>query len=869
MRNEVSIPSTVSAGEDANCVDREAPPAAIDARSLIDEAVGNHRRRQFSAPPPHPVRPAGSGMSPLLLIFGVILPTVTLIVEAAMGLCRKDLFDPMPTLWHAALIAAVPIGNLVLLLHLSGTSLLRRGWVAVLNGFVAGVAGFYALLFLPLTPFAIVAIVVGIGILPLAPLTAFIVSLRIASRLRTVRGSTTWSPWPFAGGLAAALIAVVATDIPLAVTRIGIANAMAENESTRQRGIALLRTWGSTDLLLDLCYGRASRPAGPLSIMFAMYEQGLFNRPRPIATTDAAREIYYRVTGRPFNATAPTLAGQQVPAFGRVTFDRDLGGTTVGGLVPGLSLATSRIDGSIAAADAVAYVEWLFEVRNDGAAMSEARMTIALPPGAVVSRVTLWVNGVEEEAAFAGRGQVRAAYERVVRRSQDPFLVTTNGADRIFAQAFPVMPNGGVMKFRIGITAPLELENNGARGRFVLPAIVDRNFAVGEATRHAVWLESKRPLASDRAGLTVASPEAGLSRITGDLGDVGLAVARAVVTVARQPGARRSMAVNPETGTAVQEILPASEPPPDALMIVVDGSAGTGTHVKPILAALDALPLDLLVGLVIAGDRTTVIQPAPWSSDLKTRFAAALAAEPYVGGVDNTNALVEAMLALAGTPDARMLWLHGPQPVRFAGTRARFDQARERLRTLPALSLYALAPGPNMLLADSPWTSGARDIPATGVMTADLTRALRRLSGAEPVLVVRRTLVGQASQPQEPHMPAVVPETASGSRHLVRLAALEQVHALIRDGRPAAQKAAVELASLHRLVTPVSGAVVLETKQQYAAAGLVQGMQGEKGAVPTVPEPHEWMLLLLAAVGLGWLLRRRAHGAHGGMAGAH
>ena len=869
MRANASTPVTQPAGPDATRGDGEPAVTAVDARSLIAEAVDNHRRRQSGAPPSGPAPASGPGISPLLLIFGVILPAVTLIVEAAMGICRKDLFDPMPTLWHVGLIAAVPAGNLVLLLHLAGAPLLRRGWVAALNGFVAGVAGFYALLFLPLTPFAIVAIVIGIGILPLAPLTAFLASLRIARKLRASPGGGIWAPLPFAGGLAAALLAIVATDIPVAVTRMGIADAMAPDEATRQRGIALLRNWGSKDLLLDLCYGRASRPAGPLSIMLAMHEQGLLNRPRPIVATDEAREIYYRVTGKPFNAAAPTLAARQVPTVGRVTFDRDLGGTQVGGIVPGLSLATSRLDGSIAADDAVAYVEWLFEVRNDGAAMSEARMTIALPPGAVVSRVTLWVNGVEEEAAFAGRGQVRAAYERVVRRSQDPFLVTTNGADRILAQAFPVLPNGGVMKFKLGITAPLELEGDGGKARLVLPAIVDRNFAIGDATRHAIWIESKRPLASDRAGLTVATPETGLSRITGDIGDAGLAVARAVVTVAREPGARRSVAINPETGSAVQEILVTATPPPGALMLVVDGSAGTGPHVKPILAALDVLPLGRPVGLAIAGDRTTLIRPAPWSPDLKARFATALATESYVGGVDNTHALIAAMLALAGDPDARVIWLHGPQPVRFAGTRARFDQARERLRTFPALSLYALTPGPNMLLADAPWTGGARDIPATGVITADLTRALRRLSGAEPVPVVRRTLVEQPAQSQEPHMPAVVPPTAPGSSHLVRLAALEQVHALIRDGRPSAHKAAVELASLHRLVTPVSGAVVLETRQQYADAGLVQGMKGEKGAVPTVPEPHEWALLLLAALGLGWMLRHRLPRGLGRTAGAH
>ena len=45
----------------------------------------------------------------------------------------------------------------------------------------------------------------------------------------------------------------------------------------------------------------------------------------------------------------------------------------------------------------------------------EARAELALPPGGVVSRVTLWIDGVEREAAFAGRDATRRAYERVVR----------------------------------------------------------------------------------------------------------------------------------------------------------------------------------------------------------------------------------------------------------------------------------------------------------------------------------------------------------------------------------------------------------------------------------------------------------------------
>ena len=77
--------------------------------------------------------------------------------------------------------------------------------------------------------------------------------------------------------------------------------------------------------------------------------------------------------------------------------------------LPGLSLASSRFDGSVDARAALAYVEWTFELRNEAPFAREARAELALPPGGVVSRATLWVNGEEREAAYSGRNEVRAA----------------------------------------------------------------------------------------------------------------------------------------------------------------------------------------------------------------------------------------------------------------------------------------------------------------------------------------------------------------------------------------------------------------------------------------------------------------------------
>jgi hypothetical protein len=68
---------------------------------------------------------------------------------------------------------------------------------------------------------------------------------------------------------------------------------------------------------------------------------------------------------------------------------------------------------------------------------------------------------------------------------------------------------------------------------------------------------------------------------------------------------------------------------------------------------------------------------------------------------------------------------------------------------------------------------------------------------------------------------------------------------------------AIALATAYRLVTPVSGAVVLESKQQYEAAGL---SPVEPGTVPTIPEPETIALIIVAAlafVAFVWLRRKQ------------
>ena len=791
-----------------------------------------------------PVRTSKSpAPSVWILIFGTIYPAIVIAIELATRMCAESLFDPMPTYGHTFLVALVPAGNLLLWIQSSNDAPRRIAWLQFANGVAMSVAGFYTLLFLPLLAVAILVAVVGIGLLPLAPIVSFACAIYLRGSFKSRYGGT-HSRWPWLGGVATGLVLLLALDIPSAATRLGIQWAASSVPTERERGLTLLRVLGDDELLLRLCYDAVGRPTGLLSALVLFGGNALLEpRQRQLAgSPEAAREIYYRVHGVPFNTKPVPFDNGRWSRLGDFQFDNDHGATQVGGRVKGLELASSRIDGSISGGDAVAYLEWTLELRNNAFVDREARLQLALPPGGVVSRATLWVNGEEREAAYAGRGEARAAYRRVaVQQRRDPLLVTSKGADRILAQAFPVPRNGGIIKFKIGITAPLEMETTSV-GKLTLPAVIDRNFSFPSGATHSVWIESKQALAAAAPGLVVASIEGGPFRVAGSLEDRHLAGARPVIGVERSAEARALTSRLGDGELVLQEIIANDPQPAAALLLVIDGSARLKATIPLLVAALDAIAPSARVGAILASEPVRQVPLAPWSGAQKQAIGRLLQSTSFVGGQDNAPALAEAMQALEAEPTSRLLWIHGPQPVSFRGSAARLEQALTRLSRLPAVTLYAVEAGPNELLPDAPWAWSARTLPYSGWPDTDLSTFLARVTGKARTLSVRRSQLQAAA------------ELPRGSDQVARVWASERVLELMRADPTANREAAVALATRYRLVTPVSGAVVLETRQQYEESGLTPASQA---TVPTVPEPHQWAMIIVALATLAWLVWRQ------------
>jgi hypothetical protein len=790
----------------------------------------------------------------LLAALGAVYPAFVIGFELSTRLCASEHFDPIPTWTQTVLVSLVPATNFVLWLRLrralysedpKDSSPLAAPWPLFFSGLSIGVATLYTIMFLPVTPVAVIAIVIyGMGLLPLAPMASLgaAVTLFIMARRRAAAAK---APAPalsrFWIGAALAVAILLGLDAQPAITRLGTSMALSDLTKTRNAGLSLLRAVGDRELMLRFCYTRNPPPSGLLSLVV--------NELAPLpaggrlwSATNDLRLVYYRATGVAFNTVPmPELGkGARRARFSDFQFDADQGAATVGGRLSGLTMTSSRLDGSISGDNATAYLEWTFEFGNASLLAREARLQLALPPHAVVSRATLWINGEERQAAYGERGTVRAAYQKVVRARRDPLLVTSTGAGRVLAQAFPVPP-GGSIKFKLGITQALELISMD-KARLTLPLIDDRNFSFAPNLKHMTWLESRRPIRSSPPLLTATTAGEHVFRLRGELSDRELGRTRPAIMVERDPALVKTWGRIDGGRPVIQEIVSSPRIAPTALLVLVDGSANMKPHIEEVARILAGAPASAKIGLMIASEMNVSFPPADWTGDHKDAALAALREINLVGGQDNAKALEEALLILEPYAGARLLWVHAAQPERFPVSAVRLEQTASRLSRFPEIALYAVEPGRNDALPDAPWAWRARPLATTGSIEADLKAYFDSLFGPGEALEIRRS---QGDAPES------VPR---GSEHVVRLWARDQVMALTGGAGQPGRKEAVKLAAAHRLVTPVTGAVVLQNKTQFDQNSL-QPVQSE--TVPAVPEPRVWLMLALAGGLLAWVALRQ------------
>jgi hypothetical protein len=504
--------------------------------------------------------------------------------------------------------------------------------------------------------------------------------------------------------------------------------------------------------------------------------------------------LYYRLTGKSFAKEVPPAS------------DQNLGTQVIGSKAPGLAASSSNIDGSFDSRSATASLNWTMTLVNKSQIAQEARALLTLPPGAVVSRVTFWINGQPHEAAFGSVERTKGAYQWIVQKHRDPLLVTYAGDQKVFVQAYPVPAFGGKVKLRIGIKTPLALTDL-HHCSLSCPSLLFSNF-------------------NDADNVQINLNGDGYSAINSTVHSSGLADQTFAIN---RPSNDLQIASADYYATGKQFMLETLVPkklePSSKTVFVIDPSTSMREHAKEIVDALRSLKATSNATVIFdcedrIGSPTeflTIPEEMPLEDGLKKFLAS-----NFKGGYSNESAVLQGLQSAAAATNGTVVWIHGPQPM----TPIFPDLEMLGLFRHPKLIDFPIEENSNQL--KSLWeTASSRNVIAYepwqrhGSIASNLEQVLHRLYDQsqvsyQPVQEIVSDLKGIKIEKRR--------ELAA---ELSALWASKEVEALNKAGRT---KDAEDLGSRYRIISKYSAATVLERDSDYQAWQLKTGNYVDAGA---------------------------------------
>jgi len=405
---------------------------------------------------------------------------------------------------------------------------------------------------------------------------------------------------------------------------------------------------------------------------------------------------------------------------------------------------------------------------------------------------------------------------------------------------------------KIGVTAPLLVEDGTAH--FLFPRILSENFGVQASLSHQVDVSSPAPVTANVAGLSARANGEEKHGLFG-------AVHQRDFFEGEQPYLTLVSPMVPGHygGTlgdfeASMAVAPAAPKAGRSVWLVVDGSAGVGAAEIDWASFIARFPEDTALHGVYGG-----FEVETWDGDGgRDGLVAWLEGLDFGFGQRLAPALAHAVGLSTGVDGRELIVIHGPQPYSdkaTSGLAARLEQGR-RGGAKTSVYFVPAAPGPNQLQTALNTFSEVEPV----AVLKDVQQSLEHLAAlGTPSDFVRTYTFARRSEAPE------AAERHGENSQLVRLAALDRVLGLLRSSSPLETDEAVQIAKACRLVTPVTGAVVLENQEQYKRHGLDDSENLD--AVPAVPEPGEWLLIGVGVCALAVVLRqRRAMQARGAVA---
>jgi hypothetical protein len=384
--------------------------------------------------------------------------------------------------------------------------------------------------------------------------------------------------------------------------------------------------------------------------------------------------------------------------------------------------------------------------------------------------------------------------------------------------------------------------------------LVEQNFKVEETTSLPLWVQADRGTVELPAALKPhAALESGAPTVTASLRAADFTGNGISFRWQRQQAVpavfcEDPLASGPDRKIVVRRETEAQIFKPGAVAWVIDTSAPMAARREQISQALSR---------VTVPGKSAVFLPGDTARNVVSATDGSVPTMEFEGGRDNSPALVAALKWLRGQPDGCLIWIHGPQPLN-GESKESLDQLLDRGTTPLTVVDVPVAVGENRLspsligrprvrvLAARIPAIGSEEVSAAGGNGPDSASAGMLADAVEAVFRQRGGTFTTL-----PTGAAVPDGAVRVSDSLARWMAREEAFRLGMEHPAEASK----IAAGHQIVTPWSGAVVLEKAEDYSRNNLTQADATGAQVVPTIPEPSGAVLLVLS----GWhfLLRRR------------
>ncbi|PTM08450.1 MAG: XrtN system VIT domain-containing protein [Bacteroidetes bacterium] len=541
----------------------------------------------------------------------------------------------------------------------------------------------------------------------------------------------------------------------------------------------------------------------------------------------------------PFIVLASAISGQlDVPDDTRLKLLNTLYGNrhqTERKLWSGDNLVTDHVRTQVQLFPAyrLSYTEKTIRVRNTAPpttwrGQQEALYTFYLPEGAVVSSASLWIDGQEAPAYLTTRAKADSAYRTIVGvESRDPLLVHWQEGNRVTARIFPVLP-GESRQFKIGITAPLTWQ-----GQALGYANIDFQGPFWQLAQEDVEVVTTEDLPDLSApwSFTVEGNSwrhQGAYQSDWELRFATPPLATDVFTFHDRGIQLQAYGATP-TDLATGAIY---------LDINRGWNADQLKELWPLIRHRKVYVFTNRLETVTAANHEQLFQAL-----LKKRFSLF----PFYQIADPANALVLTNYSgLTPTLDD----LKGSE---FANRLSSFLRGRNS-----SIQLF------NLNRELSPYLRTLRDLRLFNYAQGNLA-ILATWLGEQKFYGVQEDNSSVVNHLAHLRLREVAPSSAASQApdHLLRVYAYNDL--LKKIGKDYFNKDAIAPALLHQaaeahVLTPVSSMIVLERQADYDRFDI-QASKGGLGNATlkssgSIPEPHEWALLLLGLLFMGWAFRR-------------